>query len=59
MADGDFVVNIPQRIESDWDDKYGPWLAGFPLNLLYTGLRVTDGGGQVFSSCYWFRSGYV
>jgi hypothetical protein len=31
----DFVASIPCAIESDWDDIWGPSLAGFPVNLRY------------------------
>ena len=32
----DFIACVPQKIEADWDKKWGPLLVGFPLNILYT-----------------------
>ena len=29
----DFLASIPHEIQADWDAKYAPLLAGFPLNL--------------------------
>jgi len=34
----DFVAFIPQQIGSDWHEKWGPLLEGFPLNILYAGI---------------------
>ena len=31
-----FIACVPQKIEADWDKKWGPLLAGFPLNIVYT-----------------------
>src|ERR1700751_2093755 len=31
-----FIACVPQQIEADWDEKWGPLLAGFPLNIVYT-----------------------
>jgi hypothetical protein len=31
-----FIACIPHEIEADWDKKWGPLLAGFPLNIVYT-----------------------
>jgi len=34
-----FVAFIPHRIEADWDEKWGPRLEGFPLNILFSGFK--------------------
>ena len=31
----DFIACVPHQIEADWDEKWGPLLAGFPLNIVY------------------------
>jgi hypothetical protein len=33
-----FLGCIPHQIEADWDDKWGPLLAGFPLNIQYAAV---------------------
>ena len=33
-----FFACIPHQIEADWDEKWGPLLEGFPLNILYVGI---------------------
>jgi hypothetical protein len=46
---------IPHQIEADWDDKYGPLLEGFPLNILYGGI-TTDARTKkqsIVDVCYW------
>ena len=52
-----FIANIPHQIEVDWDKRYAH-LAGFPLNIMFTGLRKQQNGTQQFiSACYWFDPG--
>jgi len=54
-----FVASIPGRIEAEWNRNYAH-LAGFPLNLVYLGVRPpTSGGGppRLVSACYWFDPG--
>ena len=46
---GHFVGNVPQQIQADWNSKYA-CLAGFPLNILYTRLRLP----VALTACYWF-----
>jgi hypothetical protein len=52
----DFYAFIPQQIEADWDQKYGPHLAGFPINILFA--RVTNDPQTrrqpPAEVCYWF-----
>ena len=31
----DFIACVPHQIEADWDEKWGPLLAEFPLNIMY------------------------
>src|ERR1700745_3298057 len=35
FSNGDFIACVPHRIEADWDEKWGPLLAGFPINIMY------------------------
>jgi hypothetical protein len=35
FSNGDFVACVPHQIEADWDEKWGPLLAGFPVNIMY------------------------
>ena len=50
--EGNFVANVPQQIQADWNPKYA-CLAGFPLNILYTRLRLP----VAVTVCYWFDPG--
>ncbi len=52
-GDSLFIANVPYQIEARWDDNWAPRLAGFPLNLLYTGIRKYRYGSRVESCCYW------
>ena len=47
---------VPYQIEAEWDPRYA-YLAGFPLNLLYAGLREIEGTPQPASCCYWVDPG--
>lgn len=49
-----FVANIPFQIEAEWNLSYA-YLAGFPLNLLYTGLRPSDAGAQPHVAVAYYR----
>ena len=56
----DFIACIPHEIQADWDAKYAPLLAGFPLDLVFTGIRKPKNGGesvQIVSSVYKFELG--
>ena len=35
----DFIASVPHQIEADWDEKWGPLLAGFPLNIMYASVQ--------------------
>src|ERR1035437_4175290 len=53
----DFIACIPQEIQADWDPKYAPLLAGFPLNLMFIRIRKPKNGEeppQIVSSVYQF-----
>jgi hypothetical protein len=53
----DFIAPIPHEIRADWDAKWGPKLAGFPLNLMFIGTRKPKNGSepsQMISSVYDF-----
>lgn len=41
-----FIANIPRKIEAEWDPRFA-YLAGFPLNLLYSSRSA--------AVCYWFE----
>ena len=54
-----FVASLPVRIQAEWNPKYAH-LAGFPLNLVYVGLRPPtsgDGPPRLATACYWFDPG--
>ena len=52
-ATSDFIAFIPQQIDPGWDEKYGPLLAGFPLNLAYAKARNSNAGSNPESVVYW------
>ena len=39
---GDFIACVPQQIEADWDEKWGPLLAEFPLNIMYACVQRAE-----------------
>jgi hypothetical protein len=47
---------IPHQIEAEWNPNYA-YLAGFPLNLMYIGMREGDDGARLVSCTYWFDPG--
>ena len=52
-----FIANIPHQIEADWHPRYAH-LAGFPLNIMFTGIRKQSGGTpHIIAACYWFDPG--
>jgi hypothetical protein len=52
-----FIANIPHQIEADWNPRYAH-LAGFPLNIMFTGIRKQpDGSTRFVAACYWFDPG--
>lgn len=52
-----FIANIPHQIEADWNPRYAH-LAGFPLNIMFTGIRKQQGGtSHIVAACYWFDPG--
>jgi hypothetical protein len=52
----DFIACIPHEIQADWDPKYAPLLAGFPLNLMFI-RKPKNSEQQIFSSLYEFDLG--
>lgn len=50
-----FIACIPHQIEAEWDNNFAPRLAGFPLNLLYAGVRWTITGKRLRCCRYWFN----
>jgi hypothetical protein len=52
---GDFIACVPQKIEADWDEKWGPLLAEFPLNIMYTCVQRAESNESKMlgiSACY-------
>ena len=39
---GDFIACIPHKIEADWHEKWGPLLAGFPVNIMYACVQRAE-----------------
>jgi len=42
FSNGDFIACVPHQIEADWDEKWGPLLAGFPLNIVYACVQRAE-----------------
>ena len=38
----DFIACVPQKIKADWDEKWGPLLAGFPVNIMYACVQKAE-----------------
>ena len=38
----DFIACIPHEIEADWHEKWGPLLAGFPVNIVYACVQRAE-----------------
>ena len=53
--DEHFLAFVPQQIEADWPEKWGPLLKGLPLNILFAAIRNDAQTGQqsVAKACYW------
>lgn len=53
-----FVACVPQQIDPSWDAKWGPKLAGFPLNIAYVRGPNREASASRFAPvCYWFDPG--
>jgi hypothetical protein len=48
-----FVAFIPKQIDPSRDEKYGPLLTGFPLNLAYARARNSNAGSNLEPVIYW------
>jgi hypothetical protein len=51
----DFIACVPQQIEADWDGKWGPLLAGFPLNIMYACVQRAESDHSTMlgiTACY-------
>ena len=42
FSNGDFIACIPHEIEADWHEKWGPLLAGLPLNIMYACVQRAE-----------------
>ena len=42
FANEDFIACVPHQIEADWDEKWGPLLAGFPINIMYACVQRAE-----------------
>ena len=50
---GDFIACVPQQIEAEWHEKWGPPLAGFPLNIVYAQTAESDQNEIIgITACY-------
>ena len=51
---GDFIACVPQKIEADWHEKWGPLLAEFPLNIMYACVRAKSDQSKMLgiTACY-------
>ena len=38
----DFIACVPQKIKADWDEKWGPLLAVFPVNIMYACVQKAE-----------------
>ena len=38
----DFIACVPHKIEADWDEKWGPLLSGFPINIMYACVQKAE-----------------
>lgn len=51
----DFIACVPQKIKADWDEKWGPLLAEFPLNIMYACVQKAESDQSKMlgiSACY-------
>ena len=49
----DFIACVPHKIEADWDEKWGPLLAGFPVNIVYAQTAESDQNKIIgVTACY-------
>ena len=42
LPNGSFIACVPHQIEADWDEKWGPPLAGFPINIMYACVQRAE-----------------
>src|ERR1700745_2630712 len=42
FPNGSFIACVPHQIEADWDEKWGPLLAGFPANIMYACVQRAE-----------------
>ena len=53
FSNGDFIACVSHQIEADWHEKWGPLLAGFPLNIVYAQTAESDQNKIVgITACY-------
>jgi len=53
FSNGDFIACVPHQIEADWDEKWGPLLAGFPVNIVYAQTAESDQNKIIgVTACY-------
>ena len=53
LSNGDFIACVPHQIEADWHEKWGPLLAGFPLNIVYAQTAESDQNKIIgITACY-------
>jgi hypothetical protein len=51
-----FIACVPHQIEADWDEKWGPLLAGLPLNIVYAFAQKAKSDQhkvpEIITACY-------
>ena len=49
----DFIACVPYQIEAEWHEKWGPLLAGFPVNIVYAQTAESDQNKIIgITACY-------
>ena len=56
FSNGDFIACIPHEIEANWDENWGPLLAGLPLNIMYACVERAESDQSkmlaLITACY-------
>src|SRR6201987_4879737 len=53
FSNGDFIACVPHQIEAEWHEKWGPLLAGFPVNIVYAQTAESDQNKIIgVTACY-------
>jgi hypothetical protein len=53
FSNGDFIACVPHQLEAEWHEKWGPLLAGFPVNIVYAQTAESDQSKMLgITACY-------